>query len=238
MGQTQDPKSYLIGNTHASKDKGTFFSESRFVKSIKTENTIIVLDELTRAHPDGWNLLIPVVDYNQRYLRLDESETSVDIHVAKGVSFISTANIGSEYTATRILDRALTDRFAIVEVDILTKDQEFELLKIKYPTVNESTLFSIAAFAHDTRKEINSASPKISSMVSTRMSIETAELCRDGFTLEQAAEAIIYPHYPIEGSERATVKLLLQKNMVQIPTNNNTTVNPLFGDDELARTRS
>ncbi len=60
-----------------------------------------------------------VLDEGQRYLRLDEDINAPTIYVAPGVSFIATANIGTEYTSTRVLDRALMDRFEIIEVDIL-----------------------------------------------------------------------------------------------------------------------
>ena len=122
LGATQDPRSTLIGNVHFDKQKGTFFSESLFVKAIQTENAVILLDELTRAHPDAWNILMPVLDYGQRYLRLDEADGQTTINVADGVTFIATANIGNEYTATRQLDKALMDRFTVIEMDLLNKD--------------------------------------------------------------------------------------------------------------------
>ena len=58
MGSTQDPRASLIGNTHFNKDTGTYFSEALFVKAIQTENAVILLDELSRAHPDAWNILM------------------------------------------------------------------------------------------------------------------------------------------------------------------------------------
>ena len=69
LGATQDPRASLIGNVHFDKGKGTYFSESLFVKAIQTPNAVILLDELTRAHPDAWNILMTVLDYGQRYLR-------------------------------------------------------------------------------------------------------------------------------------------------------------------------
>ncbi len=51
LGATQDPRASLIGNVHFDKGKGTYFSESLFVKAIQTENAVILLDELTRAQP-------------------------------------------------------------------------------------------------------------------------------------------------------------------------------------------
>ena len=55
LGATQDPRSTLIGNTHFDSKKGTYFSESLFVKAIQTPNAVILLDELSRAHPDAWS---------------------------------------------------------------------------------------------------------------------------------------------------------------------------------------
>ncbi len=73
LGATQDPRATLIGNVHFEKKSGTYFSESVFVKAIQTPNAVILLDELSRAHPDAWNILMTVLDYGQRYLRLDEA---------------------------------------------------------------------------------------------------------------------------------------------------------------------
>ena len=119
LGATQDPRATLIGNVHFDKNKGTYFSESLFVKAIQTENAVILLDELSRAHPDAWNILMTVLDQGQRYLRLDEQDTQATIKVAPGVTFVATANIGNEYTSTRVMDKAMMDRFTIIEMDIL-----------------------------------------------------------------------------------------------------------------------
>ena len=59
-----------------------------------------------------------VLDAGQRYLRLDEASGQATINVADGVTFIATANIGNEYTSTRVMDKALMDRFTIIEMDL------------------------------------------------------------------------------------------------------------------------
>ena len=213
LGATQDPRSTLIGNTHYSKDTGTYFSESLFVSAIQKPNTVILLDELSRAHPEAWNILMSVLDPIQRYLRLDEKSDSPTIKVADGVSFIATANIGSEYTATRVIDRALLDRFAILEMDVLSYEQEYQLLSSKC-TVNQETLLKLCDIIKDIRKEIKSDMPRISTTVSTRATLEIVELLTDAFTLEQAIEILIYPLFSDEGgsdSERIYVKQIVQK---------------------------
>jgi len=214
LGATQDPRSTLIGNTHFDKDKGTFFSESSFVKAIKTPNAVILLDELTRAHPDAWNILMTVLDQNQRYLRLDEQEGSPIVKVADGVTFIATANIGNEYTATRVLDRALLDRFVIIEMDVLTDVEELELLKYMFPLVNVDDLSSVSQIAHHTRQQAISENGRITGMISTRASVEVASLLYDGFSLMEASEIAIFPFFSADGgvdSERTYVKQLVQK---------------------------
>ena len=214
LGATQDPRSTLIGNVHFDKKKGTYFSESLFVKAIQTPNAVILLDELSRAHPDAWNILMTVLDEGQRYMRLDEEDGQATINVAEGVTFIATANIGNEYTSTRVIDRAILDRFVTIEMDVLNDEQEFGLLKFMFPEVNEEDLKAIAEIAHHTRTQSMSDAGKVTAMVSTRASVEMAGLVYDGFDLFEAAEISIFPFFSNDGgvdSERTYVKQLVQK---------------------------
>ena len=214
LGATQDPRATLIGNTHFDKKKGTYFSEALFVKAIQTPNAVILLDELSRAHPDAWNILMTVLDNGQRYLRLDEGEGQETINVAEGVTFVATANVGNEYTSTRVMDKALMDRFIIVEMDVLTSDEESGLLDYMFPHVDSELLKSVAEIASATRKESKSEAGRLSGGISTRTSVEIAGLLFDGFGLDEAAEVTIYPQFSDDGgleSERTYVKQLVQK---------------------------
>ena len=230
MGATQDPRSTLIGNTHF--DGKTYFSESLFVQAIRTPKAVILLDELSRAHPDAWNILMTVLDYGQRYLRLDEKDNSETVKVADGVTFIATANIGNEYTATRVLDKALRDRFSVVEMDVLTDIEELGLLKYMFPSVDEEKLKSVAEIAHLTRIESRSDTARVDCGVSTRASVEMAGLLYDGFELDEAAQVLIYPNYSESGgleSERTFVKQLVQKYCKDEETESD----ELFSTDEI-----
>ena len=214
LGATQDPRSTLIGNVHYNKESGTYFAESLFVKAIQTENAVILLDELTRAHPEAWNILMPVLDSGQRYLRLDEADNQKEIKVADGVTFIATANIGSAYTATRVLDKAIMDRFVTIEMDLLDDKEELDLLSTLYPKCDETILSNIAQIAFLTRTEAATDTPRIEAGVSTRTSVEMAGLAYDGFQLKDIAEITVYPQYDIAGgvdSERTFVKQIVQK---------------------------
>jgi Holliday junction resolvasome RuvABC ATP-dependent DNA helicase subunit len=214
LGATQDPRGTLIGNTHFSKDAGTFFNESAFVKAIKTPNTVVLLDEVSRAHPEAWNILMTVLDPGQRYIRLDEAVGSPTIKVAEGVSFVGTANLGAEYTAVRVMDRALLDRFTIAEIPYLTQEQETSLIQKIYPEIAVGDAQNLAEIATLTRQELSTDAPQITTMISTRSVIEMAGLMVDGFSLGEVAQVGIYPMYSDEGglqSERTFVRQIVQK---------------------------
>jgi MoxR-like ATPase len=209
------------------------FNESTFVKAIKTTGAVILLDEVSRAHHDAWNILMTVLDPLQRYLRLDEKRDNEVIGVADGVTFIGTANIGNEYTATRVMDRALMNRFPVkIEMDFLTKDQELQLMvnRFKIDTKNTdvfNTISAICEIASHTRSQVKLDDGKLTNFLSTRSVGEMAELVRDGFSLSEIAEAAIYPEFSSDGgveSERTYVKQLVQK---YIPTISN---DPLIND--------
>ena len=231
LGATQDPRGTLIGNTHFDGKKGTYFSASLFVKAIQTPGAVILLDELSRAHPDAWNILMTVLDYGQRYLRLDEKNDSETIKVADGVTFVATANIGNEYTSTRVMDKALMDRFTIVEMDVLSEEDENSLLNYMFPHVDTTLLGNVAKIASLTRTEAGSDTARIGSGVSTRTTVELCGLLYDGFSLEEAAEVSIYPQYDSTGgvdSERTFVKQIVQKFC------DDGSSDDLFNEDEMA----
>ena len=230
LGATQDPRSTLIGNTHFDKKKGTYFSESLFVTAIKTPNAVILLDELSRAHPDAWNILMTVLDAGQRYLRLDEADGCETVPVAEGVTFVATANIGNEYTSTRVMDKALMDRFTIVEMDVLSDEEEYGLLTYMFPHVDPELLKSVSEIANSTRVESRNDSGRVSSGISTRTSVEIAGLLYDGFGLDEAAEVTVYPQYSEDGgmeSERTYIKQLVQKFISDGSSDD------LFNEDEI-----
>ncbi len=146
------------------------------------------------------------------------TEHSDVIPVARGVTFMATANIGTEYTATKVLDKAISSRFPVkVEMEPLSKKDEIELLNLKNPdaTDEEKQVFvSICEIAEHTRKQFKKEDGKITTFIPTGAVIEMAELISDGFELPEIAEVAIYPDYSPDGgadSERTYIKQLVQK---------------------------
>lgn len=214
LGATQDPRSALIGNTHFNKETGTYFAQSTFVKAIQTEGAVILLDELSRAHPEAWNILMTVLDKTQRYLRIDESPDSEVVKVADGVSFLATSNEGIQYTSTRKVDFALSDRFAILEMDILSKKQQEFLLRKACPKIDDKTIEILTSIYDQINTELATGSGKIQTRLSTRSLIRAAEHICDGFTISEAIDLCVYPDFDSEGgldSERTFVQIIAQK---------------------------
>ncbi|GHV71306.1 hypothetical protein FACS189420_5910 [Bacteroidia bacterium] len=51
-----------------------------------------------KAKPEAWNILMSVLDINQRYLRLDEEVDSPTVFVAQGLTFMATALLLLSYS--------------------------------------------------------------------------------------------------------------------------------------------
>ena len=122
------------------------------------------------------------------------------------------------------------DRFTIVEMDVLSDEEEHGLLTYMFPHVDGELLKAVSEISHLTRVESKSDAGKISSGISTRTSVELAGLMFDGFGLDEAAEVTIYPQYPDDGgvdSERTYVKQLVQKYIGDGSSDD------LFNEDEI-----
>ena len=129
------------------------------------------------------------------------------------------------------MDKALMDRFTIVEMDVLTEGDETELLNIMFPSVDSKLLQNVAKIASLTRSESNSDTARITSGISTRTTVELCGLLYDGFNLQESAEVSIYPQYDNTGgvdSERTFVKQIVQKFC------DDGTSDDLFNEDEMA----
>ena len=124
MGTMADPIMSLIG-THAitiedGKSKSEF-KASRFSEVIQQPG-VVVLDELSRAAAGSNNLLFPCLDF-RRELPMEYSfHDSTPIKIHPECVFIATANTGSSYTGTHKLDKALEDRFMILQIESLNEN--------------------------------------------------------------------------------------------------------------------
>jgi hypothetical protein len=114
----------------------------------------------------------------------------------------------------------MMDRFtAIVEMEPLSVENELKLINMTYPNLLGDSARAIAEIAGNTRAQVRSDDPKVTTSISSRLTVEMAGLIYDGFSLAEAAEVCIYPFFSDAGgadSERTYMKQLVQKYIPSI----------------------
>lgn len=198
LGASQDPKTMLIGTTEFIEGVGTKFIPSEFVEAIQTPNAVILLDEFTRINYEAENILFTVLDH-QRYLKIDEGGGRT-IKVADGVTFVATANIGSAYTATRVIDRASRDRFTTIELPFLTALEEFNHLQRLFPNVSEYDLNSLTRITAVIRDDFRKGGDVYGGeLISSRHAINIMSAVADGLDLKDVLQETALPLFENDG---------------------------------------
>ena len=198
MGITKDPVGTLIG-THRIEDGRSVFDWADFARQIQQPG-VILLDELSRAVPMALNILFPCLD-GRRTLRAEMAGGSDtrEIRVHPQCCFVATANIGDEYTGVvDEIDAALKNRFFQVEMDTIPAEEEQRLLRSLHG-IGEADARNIVTVADNIRRM--HAREEICSSVSTRDTLECAELIADGYTIREALELKLLPLFHGTDSE-------------------------------------
>jgi MoxR-like ATPase len=208
MGTVQDAQSALLGVHTLNKEGVSEFKTAPFVSHIQSGG-IVLLDELSRAPLAANNILFPCLD-GRRYLPVDVAHDEKDqkIEVHPDTVFIATANIGSEYSGTNALDRALLDRFFPIETQYPREKDEINVLMIR-TGIEEKPAKAIVKVANEVRKQYKDQ--ELSTSISVRHTLQTASLVVDGFELKNAIECVVMPLFEdsIGASERAKVRSII-----------------------------
>ena len=183
MGTMTDPIMGLVGtNTIQVEDGVTVskFIKSRFSAAIQRPG-IILLDELSRASLQANNLLFPCLDFRRELSMEYAFNDSEPIKLHPECVIFATANIGSQYSGTNKMDRALLDRFILIEMDTLATGQIKEVIKYTYPSVSDDDISTMVSIY----EKINKANEDftISFGLSFRHLREVASFVQDGFTI-------------------------------------------------------
>lgn len=189
MGSMIDPISSLLGVHRLEKGK-SIFDFAKFTQVIQ-KPCVILLDELNRASLGSNNILFPCLD-DRRELSI-EIAGSKDVRTIKvhpEVTFIATANIGSEYTGTTNMDKALINRFFPLELGYIPKEEEVKVL-MKRCGLEKDKAEMIVKIANNIRSLYQKS--EISSSVSIRESLMIGNLIKDGWDLGKAVEMVYIP---------------------------------------------
>jgi len=212
MGATTEPRTALIGKTELT-EKGTHFEPARFALAVQKPEMVVLLDELTRAGPDAYNILLPLMD-RQGFLPLDESEGGGVVKKADGVSFVATANLGMTYVGCEPLDTAEKQRFAmIIDMDYPPKEAETGVLLGRCKGLKKSHAERLVNIA-DTQRRLARVERSFKEEISTRMLIEAGEAVAAGMDFKDACEGAFVDYFSSEGgdnSERTQIRQIIQK---------------------------
>ncbi len=183
MGTMVDPIMGLVG-THSIKVKdgrtSSSFIKSRFSRLIQ-EPGVVVLDEISRANAMSNNLLFPVLDFRKELAMEYSFDDTEPIKVHDKCAFIATANMGSQYTGTHKLDKALIDRFMMIEVDPLSVADLKKVVKHDHSKVAASQVDKMVQCFTQINKDYDDC--KISFCLSLRHLKMVASLVNDDFTI-------------------------------------------------------
>lgn len=211
MGTVQDAQSALLGVHRLNKEGHSDFDYAPFVGHVQREG-IVLLDELNRAPLSAANILFPCLD-QRRYLPIDiaSGDGLRTIPVHSDCVFFATANLGSEYSGTTQIDRALLDRFFPVEISYPSEAAETKVLTIR-TGVDEKNAKAIVKVAKTIRDQFREQ--ELSNVVSVRHTLTAASLIKDGFDTVGALMKVIMPLFDDASgvSERTKVKSIIAAN--------------------------
>lgn len=204
MSTIVDPISSLLG-VHRISDGKSIFDFAKFTQAIQKPG-VVLLDELNRSSLAAGNVILSCLDQRRTlYVEIAGSKDVREIKVHPDVTFIATANVGSEYTgANSAMDRALLNRFFPLELGNIPAKEESDVL-VKRTKIEQKDADLIVKIANNIRSLYNKQ--EISLSLSIRETLMVADLVSDGWTLGNAMEMIYLPLY--EGTktegERSTI---------------------------------
>jgi MoxR-like ATPase len=183
MGTMTDPIMGLVGTHVITVKDGVTHSEfkrSRFSEIIQ-EPGIILLDEISRAGAQANNLLFPCLDFRKELPMEYSFHDTTPVSVHPQCVFFSTANMGSQYTGTHKLDRALLDRFMLIEMDTLKKQEIEDTIAAEFPSLKTEEITKLVKVFQSINNEHDEF--RISFNLSIRHLKTIARLVSNGFTI-------------------------------------------------------
>ena len=210
MGTIFDPISELLG-VHRLVGGSSKFDYAKFAQDVQ-KPCVILLDELSRAPVTTNNVLFPCLD-SRRTLPVDMAggEDVRNIKIHPQCVFIATANVGSEYTGTMSMDRALVGRFFPLELGYMEGKDEAKVL-VKRFGINNDDAVNIVAVAETVRNKYSKT--ELSCSLSTRETLMAAKLISDGWSAQKAMELTFLPLFEgtrVEGERAVVMQIILTR---------------------------
>ena len=145
--------------------------------------------------------MFPVLDH-RREIRIDEEEGGSKVIKAHPTArFISTANIGIEYSSTRSIDRALQDRFMSFNIPYITGDElnDYIYSTEELTSVGKKRVAQMSKIYDYSHTLFGKG--KIGTRISTRAVLDIVSLLQgDDFSVQQILDHAILSQYEQDSS--------------------------------------
>ena len=209
FGAMSEPRTSLIGATHFDRRRGTWFTPSRFVRTITTPGACVLLDEINRCAATRTTFSCRCstpIKATSPWMSERTLRWSAERH---GVTFFATANLGSEYSGTEPIDRALADRFPVViALDFPPRDKELALLLNRCPGLDSKEAKQLVVLA--SRQRDLAREGEFVGSVSTRSLLAAAEQIAAGVPLLDALQFCVLNRFSPDGGDASERTKLLQ----------------------------
>lgn len=166
-------------------DGQTKYVPSRFSEDI-AKKQVVILDEISRAPVDANNILFPLLDNRKKLINPHHKDVDVQC------IFIATANEGSAYTGTSMLDAALRQRFRVINVGFPPQAQISKLLLNRYD-IDKAHADKLAQI-HTSLQKVSSDG-LVSSTLSIRPLLEASADIEHGESFEAAVNYHVKSFY-------------------------------------------
>lgn len=158
------------------------------------------------------NVLFPCLD-SRRTLPVDMAggDDVRNIKIHPECVFIATANVGSEYTGTMSMDRALVGRFFPLELGYMELEDERKVLSKRHG-IKAEDVANIVSVAGTVRSKYSKT--ELSCSLSTRETLMAAKLIADGWSAQKAMELTFLPLFEgtrVEGERAVVMQIILSR---------------------------
>lgn len=179
-------------------DGHTEFMYSPLYYALRDGGTLILFDEINRtAHS---NILFPLLDWTKELHFMNDI-----LHINLSNLFFATINIGYQYSDTRPLDFALTNRFGVtLQMHALERASEVGLLQKRVGVVLEIAMQIVDALNVLRKRQ------DLGVDLSTRKALQLAQIMSTGISFETALTIGVANFAPLE-ARKEIIDLVLKE---------------------------
>jgi MoxR-like ATPase len=151
----------------------------------------LLIDEVNAALPEILFVLQSLLD-DDGYIVLAEKEDKEVVRPHPNFRIFATMNPFEDYVGTKELNKAFLSRFPItIKVDYPKPDQEFAIVKERYPALDDETIKSMIEVAKTTRE--SRANEEVDFVFSTRDLLQWAQVYQHTMSARRSALMTFIP---------------------------------------------